>query len=122
MWLLALVALLACMVGRLHVYVGSLLTNHIFRQPGSAQPPISRGTMFVMWFSGLRGGVAFALAAVSYGNTDFPQRCGGIPDFPAEYCGDDNMSDSLAILQATCAALLPSYHPSRPRAQPAAPS
>ena len=101
-WLLALVALIACLVGRLHVYVGSLLTNRLFRgEAGSAQPPISRGTMFVMWFSGLRGGVAFALAAVSYGNTDFPQRCGGIPDFPAEYCGDHNMTDSLAILQAT---------------------
>ena len=101
-WLLALVALIACLVGRLHVYVGSMLTNRLFRgKVGSAQPPISRGTMFVMWFSGLRGGVAFALAAVSYGNADFPLRCGGIPDFPAEYCGDDNMTDSLAILQAT---------------------
>jgi len=56
--------------------------------------------------------VAFALAAVSYGNADFPQRCAGIPDFPTEYCGDDNMTDSLAILQAQ-----PQPHP-QPHPQP----
>ena len=59
-WLLALVTLLACLVGRLHVYVGSLLTNRLRGAaavgPG-ALPPISRGKMFVMWFSGLRGGL-----------------------------------------------------------------
>jgi hypothetical protein len=32
----------------------------------------------------------------------FPQRCGGIYDFPELYCGDDAMTDSLAILQTTC--------------------
>lgn len=120
-WLLALVALVACLVGRLHVYVGALLTNHFFRQPGGAKPPISRGSMFVMWFSGLRGGVAFALAAVSYGNADFPQRCGGIADFPERYCGGSDMSDSLAILQATCAAHSPRTAPAlTPNQGPAA--
>jgi hypothetical protein len=69
--MLALIALGACLVGRLHVYVGSWGTNRCFRKGEHAsKPPISGGSMFVMWFSGLRGGVAFALAAVSYGNGD----------------------------------------------------
>lgn len=37
-----------------------------------------------MWWSGLRGGVAFAIAATSYAQNDFPEN-----------------GDSLAILQAT---------------------
>jgi len=31
-----------------------------------------------MWFAGLRGGVAFAIASVSLHRLDFPQRCGGL--------------------------------------------
>jgi len=53
-----------------------------------------------MWFSGLRGGVAFALASVSFMRHDFPQRCGGLPEgadcpFPAD------MTDSQGMLQTT---------------------
>ena len=58
--------------------------------------------MFAMWFSGLRGGVAFALASVSYAAKDFAASCGGID--PAQAALDPNctdMTDSLAILQTT---------------------
>ena len=66
--------------------------------------PISAVYMFVMWFSGLRGGVAFALASVSFADMDFKDDCGGLA--PAEraassFCGHPGMSDSLAILQTT---------------------
>jgi len=67
-------------------------------------PPIISGTyMFIMWFSGLRGGVAFALASVSFADKDFPQVCGGLTE--AEKVGlpecESGMTDSLAILQTT---------------------
>ena len=58
--------------------------------------------MFAMWFSGLRGGVAFALASVSYAAKDFAASCGGID--PAQAALDPtctDMTDSLAILQTT---------------------
>ena len=96
-WTLVVVALLACFVGRLHIYVGSSLTNR-FRTAQSIPPPISPEYSFVMWFSGLRGGVAFALASLSYLRDDFGQRCGGLPegaDCPYE------MTDSIATLQCT---------------------
>jgi len=69
-------ATLACFVGRLHIYIGSFLTN-CFRDATSKPLPISPAYSFVMWFSGLRGGVAFALASVSYVAGDFPSTCGG---------------------------------------------
>ena len=49
-----------------------------------------------MWWSGLRGGVAFALASVSFSHDDFPAACGGIrPGHPQwEHC--DGTSDSAA--------------------------
>ena len=53
-----------------HIYVGSLLTNCV-RKEGDQPPPISAAYMFAMWFSGLRGGVAFALASVSFAHKDF---------------------------------------------------
>ena len=98
-------ALLACFVGRLHIYIGSWMTN-CFRSEGDVPPPISGIYMFVMWFSGLRGGVAFALASVSFANMDFPTNCGGITDEALKavnpYCNSkEDMSDSLAILQTT---------------------
>lgn len=114
------VALLACFVGRGHIYIGSWLFNlgRTTAQPGEKQkgmPKISKAYMFVMWFSGLRGGVAFALASVSFANLDFPRNCGGISDSTAEGlakrvalgCSENavsaeaGMTDSLAIMQIT---------------------
>ncbi|EOD36562.1 transmembrane Na+/H+ exchanger [Emiliania huxleyi CCMP1516] len=76
-------ATLACFVGRLHIYIGSFLTN-CFRDATSKPPPISPAYSFVMWFSGLRGGVAFALASES------------------PFCSDNEHNDSLAMMQARC--------------------
>ena len=101
---LVLWATLACFVGRLHIYVGSWLTN-CFRGPDSYPKPISGVYMFIMWFSGLRGGVAFALASVSFADLDFPQKCGGLTEAQKvglAMCGEGSeMNDSLAILQTT---------------------
>merc|ERR1719198_1759746 len=102
-WMLILCALLACFVGRLHIYVGSWLTNTVRKDDGSTLPKISAVYMFVMWFSGLRGGVAFALASVSYAAMDFGEVCGGLsPDARVgnAFC-TEGMSDSLAMLQTT---------------------
>ena len=101
-YMLVFYATMACFVGRLHIYIGSWMTN-CCRGPDSNPKPISSIYMFVMWFSGLRGGVAFALASVSYASNDFPQNCGGISDaLKAEhdYC-KPGLTDSLAILQTT---------------------
>lgn len=96
-WMLVLVSIAACFVGRLHIYVGSLLTNLFRRGVEGALRPISAVYMFVMWFSGLRGGVAFALAANSFAQKDFPS-CG----FKGECTGEKGeMNDSTAILQTT---------------------
>lgn len=76
------VAIVGCLIGRLHIYLFSFITNVCFRGPDSELPPISFTYMNVMWFSGLRGGVAFAIAAVGYQHQDFP-------------------ADSLAIMQTT---------------------
>jgi len=96
------VALGACFIGRLHIYVGSYLTN-MFRSDTTALPPISSEYMFAMWWSGLRGGVAFAIASVSYGDNDFPVSCGGLE--PADRASrpecHTGVTDSLAILQTT---------------------
>lgn len=102
LWLV-LYALLACFVGRLHIYLGSWLTN-FFRTPEQANPQrISAVYQFIMWFSGLRGGVAFALSAVSYANKDFDSVCGGLTREEAaldQQC-DGTVTDGLAILQTT---------------------
>jgi len=88
-WALAAATLVACLVGRLHVFVGAAVTNCVRR----ACRDRTRGTArtlnlkqsFCIWFSGLRGGVAFAIAAASYGDTDFPTRCAGWqPSSPGE--------------------------------------
>ena len=105
-WMLVVFALIACFIGRLHIYVGSWITN-CFRSdtPAAGElPKISATYMFMMWFSGLRGGVAFALASVSFASRDFSDDCGGLsPEDKAasSYCGHAGMSDSLAILQTT---------------------
>ena len=59
-YMLFVVSLMACFVGRLHIYIGSWLTNCFRTKDGTTLPPISNVYMFIMWFSGLRGGVAFA--------------------------------------------------------------
>jgi len=107
---LLLVSLLACLLGRLHIYAGSLVTNcfRITRYSAfppvlleeAPPPPISAAYMFVMWFSGLRGGVAFALASNIYSARSFNERCGG---YPVEgVCeGGEQVTDDVAILQST---------------------
>jgi len=103
---LVVVALLACFVGRLHIYIGSWGTNCMRKTDGTTLPPITPVWQFMMWFSGLRGGVAFALASVSYQAADFPKVCGGLEGAALAArtekgeC-DPHMSDSLAILQTT---------------------
>ena len=100
-WSLITIALLACFVGRLHIFVGSYLFN-LGRNPLVLPKPISGVYMFVMWFSGLRGGVAFALASVSYGDGDFPQHCGGLePEAAAALGASCVLDDSTAMLQTT---------------------
>jgi len=90
-WWLTFYALLACFVGRLHIYVGVFLTN-LFRSETTEMKPISGPYAFIMWFSGLRGGVAFALASVSFGPP---------ADFTQTKEGYGTMDDSTAILQVT---------------------
>ena len=100
-WALIIVATLACFVGRLHIFVGSILTN-LGRNPLTHPKPISAIYMFVMWFSGLRGGVAFALASVSYAHHDFSQKCGGFtPEEAAARGLECKLDDSTAMLQTT---------------------
>jgi solute carrier family 9 (sodium/hydrogen exchanger), member 8 len=100
---LVLCALVACFVGRVHIYIGSWMFN-CFRTPESHPPTISKAYMFLMWFSGLRGGVAFALSAVSFASKDFPTTCGGLIEelkLDRPECQDSSVSDSLAIMQTT---------------------
>jgi len=103
---LLIVSLLACFVGRLHIYVGSFLTN-LNREE---RKRISPAYMFIMWFSGLRGGVAFAISAQILDTPNFDRRCGGLADVGpltreqalanGENC-EDGLTDSLAIVQTT---------------------
>merc|ERR1719199_154677 len=67
----------------LNVYPNSWMINCV-RKEGDDPAPVSPKFQFLIWFSGLRGGVAFAIAAVSYAKNDFPEN-----------------GDSLAILQTT---------------------
>jgi sodium/hydrogen exchanger 8 len=103
-----MVAIVACFIGRLHIYIGSSLVNGLRSAPAAGEtqvglPKISKEYMWIMWFSGLRGGVAFALASVSYADDDFPTSCGGIDEAARETRPEcsPTMSDSLAILQMT---------------------
>jgi len=127
-WRFALVSLAACFVGRLHVFVATFFINivrarkQIFRMillrtwrlctrkgahvvAGRRMPSLSYRQALLIWFSGLRGGVAFAIAAASYGDLDFPANCGGLAEMnetrsrPVD-CASER-SDGLAILQAT---------------------
>eukprot|EP00312_Isochrysidales_sp_CCMP1244_P019124 CAMPEP_0202786196 /NCGR_PEP_ID=MMETSP1388-20130828/69721_1 /ASSEMBLY_ACC=CAM_ASM_000864 /TAXON_ID=37098 /ORGANISM="Isochrysis sp, Strain CCMP1244" /LENGTH=695 /DNA_ID=CAMNT_0049455747 /DNA_START=15 /DNA_END=2102 /DNA_ORIENTATION=- len=123
-WRLALVTMLACFVGRLHAFLLLPLTNALRMRSArrtarelvaaaesdaqhratsyleaAQRSLLSTAHAFVVWFSGLRGGVAFAIAAAAYGDHAFSQ------------CGDEGeprpcdpaveISPDLAILQAT---------------------
>jgi len=60
-----------------------------------------------MWASGLRGGVAFAIASKSFHHLDFGERCGGLTRDAAdatETCADVN--DGAAVLQITMIIVL----------------
>jgi len=99
---LVALALLACFVGRLHIPVGAFLTNCARKTDGTTLPPISPAYQFIMWWSGLRGGVAFALAAKIYSDNSFPAQCGGGDELAG--CApflDSGMNDAEAILQTT---------------------
>ena len=108
-WALAVATLFACLVGRLHVFLGAAVTNCLRRascdRARGTACTISLKQSFCIWFSGLRGGVAFAIAAASYGDLDFPTRCGGWKpsnsDEPWPRWCSEGMNDSLAILQTT---------------------
>ncbi|KAJ1627203.1 Sodium/hydrogen exchanger family-domain-containing protein [Pavlovales sp. CCMP2436] len=84
-WATVAVALFACFVGRTHIYLFSYITNFCFRSgPDPAMPSITTTYMHVMYFSGLRGGVAFAISAVGFQNMDFPEN-----------------GDSMVVMQTT---------------------
>ena len=118
LWLLTLVALGACLLARLHVFPLLWLAMRLQRCGGAAarrpaaQAQLGPKHALCIWFSGLRGGVAFALAAASYEARDFPARCGGRPALAAvagdaqgegvlfSHCPPE-LNDSLAIVQVT---------------------
>ena len=119
-WRLSACGLLGCFLGRLHIFLGASLVNRHRRKqlrsrgmggaapPHPDPPPIPPRYMLIMWLSGLRGGVAFAIAGSSWRDADFPQHCGGRkfaggPNTRAEIdCTSELVaSDSTAILQMT---------------------
>ena len=91
-WRLVVVAMAACALGRLHVPIAVWFTNTYRRARAARTTPLpnrelrtdlplaelSGGVSLVLWWSGLRGGVAFALASSSFGRGDFVQHCGGL--------------------------------------------
>ena len=126
-WKLVVVAMLACALGRLHVPIGVWLTN-AYRGGGADAPlpnaelrddaplaHLSSGVSMVIWWSGLRGGVAFALASAIFAHRDFDQHCGGLARDAvgashyhgwSRHCSEGprtkhSMTDGLAILQVT---------------------
>jgi len=105
-WRLLCVAILACALGRVHVFLGVQLTNAYRRYQRRADTQFSFGVSVVMWWSGLRGGVAFALASASFGYGDFNAHCGGFSKWGhkahSDHCPEGRaMTDGLAILQTT---------------------
>jgi sodium/hydrogen exchanger 8 len=124
-WRLTLVAMVACALGRAHVPLGVALTNASRRTTHNVQPlpnrelrrdtplaHLSSGVSVVLWWSGLRGGVAFALASASFGHRDFETHCGGLAMGGqaahahgwSRHCSEGSghaMTDGLAIMQAT---------------------
>jgi NhaP-type Na+/H+ or K+/H+ antiporter len=64
--LFVLFAVIAILIGRTHVFIVCGLTKYL---PGSSAVPMNQQTL--MWFSGLRGAVAFALAVTFLEHPDF---------------------------------------------------
>jgi len=120
-WHLAAVTLIACFIGRVHVFFFLPVTNAVRRRVARRQAEaeadsgasdaahrahsimehmrlalLTPAHAFVLWFSGLRGGVAFAIAAAAYGDKSFPAACEA-----TNSCTGDELSPGLAILQAT---------------------
>lgn len=94
-----------CFVGRLHVFAGAWAVNR-FRTAHSDPPQITARQALVVWLSGLRGGVAFAIAGVLFKSRAFPGHCGGVTKRHSlaaqEGClGAAVPNDGEAILQMT---------------------
>ena len=100
-WVLAAVGMLACLLGRLHVPLVCVLTNAA-RKLNAKPRLMRRGHGMIIWFSGLRGGVAFAIASASYAGNDFGTACGGLANVTedATHCAA-GVEDGLAIMQVT---------------------
>jgi len=76
---LVLVGIFAILVARLfNIYPCSLIVNMFRRGPPHSLPKVSQKYQFVMWWSGLRGGVAFAIAVVNYVDAEFPENDNGL--------------------------------------------
>jgi len=71
---LTLVAIVACLIARLfNIVPCSFLTNLFRSGPPKTMPKLSGAFQFMLWFSGLRGGVAFAIAVVNFADNEFPE-------------------------------------------------
>ena len=125
-WRLVLIAMVGCGLGRAHVPAGVWLTNKARANQQQSKRAIpnrelrrdaplqhlSHGVSITLWWSGLRGGVAFALASAFYSR--FMQHCGGLAHGAAQamakgsmrHCSEgkgtaQRMTDGLAMLQTT---------------------
>lgn len=81
---LFVVAIIACLISRVFNIVPCSVLVNLFRNSPGSLPKISWTYQFLMWFSGLRGGVAFAIAVANFTDNEFPEN-----------------DTSLAILQTT---------------------
>eukprot|EP00299_Pterocystis_sp_00344_P004496 c1555_g1_i1.p1 GENE.c1555_g1_i1~~c1555_g1_i1.p1 ORF type:complete len:531 (+),score=140.60 c1555_g1_i1:56-1594(+) len=72
---LALIAIIACLFGRLCNIIPLTWLINKFRDNDRQ---ISKAHVFFLWFSGLRGGMAFAIAAAVFGEDEFPERDVGL--------------------------------------------
>ena len=108
-WQLSSYGLLGCFLGRAHIFLGAWGANRLRGHPA---PWITRPMAVVMWLSGLRGGVAFAIAGRIARENVFPDHCGGLQYDETHATGDTRAAmhdcrhevvpdDSHAILQMT---------------------
>jgi NhaP-type Na+/H+ or K+/H+ antiporter len=76
---LVLVGIFACLVARLfNILPCSLMVNCRRTGPPATLPKISGGYQFLMWWSGLRGGVAFAIAVANFTDKEFEENDEGL--------------------------------------------